>query len=74
MLASLKTLTNQKIVPKATKNLCSGFPSLSLEVYLQCTFVAGFRNNFQNQQAFLPTLRARELGFDFFYLKLIFIS
>jgi hypothetical protein len=36
-----------KIVPKATYNFCSGFPSLSLVDFFRCKFMAGFRNNFQ---------------------------
>jgi hypothetical protein len=45
LLASLKHLVILKIVPKAGSNICSGFPLLS-----QCTFMAGFRNNFQDHR------------------------
>jgi hypothetical protein len=37
--ASVKKLT----VPKAASKFCSGFPSLSVIDFLQCTFTAGFR-------------------------------
>jgi hypothetical protein len=36
-----------KIVPKATSNISSDFPSLSLVDFFQGTFMAGFQNNFQ---------------------------
>jgi hypothetical protein len=39
-----------KIVPKASSNFCSGFPLLSLVDFFQCTFIAGFRNNFQDHR------------------------
>ncbi len=49
MLASLKTITTVilKSVPKATSKFFPGFPSLWLVDFLQCTFMADFRNNFQ---------------------------
>jgi hypothetical protein len=51
LLASLKTLPDyEKIVPKAASNFCSGFPLLSLVNFFQCTFIAGFRNNFQDHR------------------------
>jgi hypothetical protein len=34
----------------STANFCSGFPLLSLVDFFQCTFIAGFRNNFQDQR------------------------
>jgi hypothetical protein len=50
LLAILKTLTNSKIVPKAVTNFCSVFPLHTLVNFYQCTFVAGFRNNFQDHR------------------------
>jgi hypothetical protein len=51
MLASLKKhLLILKVVPKAAYNFRSGFPLLSLVNFFLCTFIAGFRNNFQNDR------------------------
>jgi hypothetical protein len=44
LLASLKTLTGTN-----SKN-CSGFPLLSFVDFFLCTFIAGFRNNFQGHR------------------------
>jgi len=45
----MKSLTFLKIVQKAASNFCSGFPTLSLVDFFQCTFfMAGFRKNFRN--------------------------
>jgi hypothetical protein len=54
LLASLKTLTNSYDCPKAASN-CSGLPSPSYVDFLQCTFMVGFRNNFQDHQAAFET-------------------
>jgi hypothetical protein len=48
LLASMLTLTNSKIFLKASSKFCAGFPSLSLVDILLCTFMADFRNNFQD--------------------------
>jgi hypothetical protein len=53
LLASVKTLLNLEIVPKATLNFCSGFPfsltgrffPLYIRSRLRTTKPAGFRNN-----------------------------
>jgi hypothetical protein len=37
-------------VPKAAYKFCPGFPLLSLVNFFQCTFIAGFRNNFQDHR------------------------
>jgi hypothetical protein len=52
MLASLKTLTNSKDCSESRINFCSGFgfPSLSIVDFLQCTFMAGIRNNFEDHK------------------------
>jgi hypothetical protein len=50
LLASLKTLTYSK---ETASNYCYGFPSLSLVDFLQCTFMAGFRNNLFRDQRHL---------------------
>jgi hypothetical protein len=54
LLASLKTLTYFKTVPKATSNFCSGFPSLSFVDLLQCTFMA--LEQFSGSQAAFGTI------------------
>jgi hypothetical protein len=57
LLASLKTLPDsEEIVPKAVSNFCSGFPLLSLVNFFQCTFIAGFRNNFQDRSRVMKQL------------------
>jgi hypothetical protein len=51
LLDSLKTLADsENCSEKAASNFCSGFPLLSLVYFFQCTFIAGFRNNFQNHR------------------------
>jgi hypothetical protein len=44
------------IVVKATSNFCLAFPSFSLVNFLQCTFLAGFGNNFQDHRRLLEQL------------------
>jgi hypothetical protein len=39
-----------KIVPKVAPKFCSGIPSLTFVDFLQCTFMAGFRNSFQSHR------------------------
>ncbi len=43
-----KHLLILKIVPKAKLIFCSGFHSILLVDFFQCTFTAGCRNNFQD--------------------------
>ncbi len=60
MLASLKHLLIQKIVPITAVNFCSELPSLLWVTFysVHCTLMAGFRNNFQNHHsAFGATFR-----------------
>ncbi len=50
LLACLHMQT-QKVLPKARKNFCSGFPLLSLVDFLQVHIgIAGFQNNFLNHR------------------------
>jgi hypothetical protein len=57
LLASLKKLPDsEKIVPKVASNFCSGIPLLSLVNFFQCTFIAGFRNNFQDHSPVMEQL------------------
>jgi hypothetical protein len=56
LFASLKHFLIIDIVQKAGLNFCSGFPLLSLVDFLQCTFIAGYKNSFQNQRRFLEQL------------------
>jgi hypothetical protein len=61
LLASFKTLPDyEKIVPKAASNFCSGFPLLSSMKFFQCTFIAGFRNNFQDHSRVMEQLLETE--------------
>jgi hypothetical protein len=39
-----------KIVLKAVANFCSRFPCPSLVGFLQCIFMAGFQNNYQDHR------------------------
>jgi hypothetical protein len=39
LLASLNTLTNSKVVPKAASKFCSGFPLLSLINFFECRYI-----------------------------------
>ncbi len=48
--ASLKTLTNSKSCSKSRIKFLFRLSLLSLVDFLQCTFMAGFRNNFQEHR------------------------
>ncbi len=50
LLDSFKTLTNSEDCSENRISLCPSFPSLSLVDFLQCTFMAGFRNNFHDRR------------------------
>jgi hypothetical protein len=60
LLSSLKTLTNSDDCSESrTLNLCSGFPSLSLVSFLQCSFMIGFRKILGSQAAFGTTFESQ---------------
>jgi hypothetical protein len=51
LFASLKTLTDSENCSESRiKFLFPGFPLPSLVNFFQCTFIAGFRNNFQDHR------------------------
>jgi hypothetical protein len=51
LLASLKTLTHSKNCSESRTKFCSGLPLLSdFYQWINCTFIAGFRNTFQDQR------------------------
>jgi hypothetical protein len=59
LLAYLTTLSNSYDRPKVSSN-CTGFPSLLLVDFLQCTFMVGFRNNFQDYRRLSKQLLASQ--------------
>ncbi len=58
LLASLKTL-----IASLIKFFCSCFPPLSLVEFFQCTFMSGFRNNFQNHRRLSEQLLESQAAF-----------
>ncbi len=50
LLASFKTLTDSENCSESRIKFLSDFPLLSLVNFVQCTFIASFRNNFQDHR------------------------
>ncbi len=56
LLAFLKTLTTSKNFSESRITFLFGLPLRSLVDFFQCTFIAGFRNNFQDHRRVLKQL------------------
>ncbi len=62
LLASFRTITNRRIVPKATSNFCFGFPFLSLVdfLYIQDRLLEQFQNHRRLSKQLLKSQAAIE--------------